>query len=150
MNLLRSEKIYSSFFGHYNLASVEFEPSGIAAPECIFVRSGMEDMLHDRRSPRHSFLRNSFHRLPFTPMHMQSSHLEQFYDLYASISKYYFLRKAHSTEQTLFTRMFPSGTHFLAESTETMRTKCLDIGNIPRTLIMTYTTIIIDIEYVSI
>ena len=33
-------------------------------------------------------------------------------------SKCYFLRRAHSTEQTSFMRAFPSGTHFTAESTE--------------------------------
>ena len=31
----------------------------------------------------------------------------------------------HSTEQTPFTRVFQSGTHFTAESTEAMRVKCL-------------------------
>ena len=34
-----------------------------------------------------------------------------------------FLRKAHSTEQTPFIMMFPSGTHFSIESTEAMRIK---------------------------
>ena len=36
----------------------------------------------------------------------------------------YFLRKAHSTEQTPFTRMSPSGSHWSDELTEAMRIKC--------------------------
>ena len=43
----------------------------------------------------------------------------------ALIFKYYFLRKAHSNEQTPFTAVFPSATHFSAESTEAMWIKCL-------------------------
>ena len=46
----------------------------------------------------------------------------------ALIFKYYFLRRAHSSEQILFTRVFPSVTHFLDESTEAMRFKCLAQG----------------------
>ena len=36
------------------------------------------------------------------------------------ISLRYFIRRAHSTEQTLFTMAFPSGIQFTAESTEAM------------------------------
>ena len=39
--------------------------------------------------------------------------------------KCYFLRKAHSTEQTPFNRVFKFGAHFTAESTEAMQSKCL-------------------------
>ena len=39
----------------------------------------------------------------------------------ALIFKCYFLRSAHCTEQTPFTKLFPSGTHFTDESTEAMR-----------------------------
>ena len=38
--------------------------------------------------------------------------------------KCYFLRRAHSTEQTPATMVFPSGAHFSAESTEAIRIKC--------------------------
>ena len=41
------------------------------------------------------------------------------------ISKRYFLRKAHSTEQTPFTWVFQSGTHLSAKSTEAMQIKCM-------------------------
>ena len=40
----------------------------------------------------------------------------------------YFLLKAHSTEKTPVTRVFPTGTHFTAESTEAMLIKCLGQG----------------------
>ena len=43
--------------------------------------------------------------------------------------KFYFLRKALSTEQIPFTKMFPSGAHFTAESTEAMRIKFLAQGH---------------------
>ena len=36
-----------------------------------------------------------------------------------------FPTKAHSTEQTPFTKVFPSGTHLTPESTEAMQIKCL-------------------------
>ena len=39
------------------------------------------------------------------------------------MSKRSFLRNAHNTEQTPFTRVHPSGTHFTAESTEAMHIK---------------------------
>ena len=45
------------------------------------------------------------------------------------IFKCYFLRRSHSTEQTPFTRVIPSGYHFTAESTEAMRNKCLAQGH---------------------
>ena len=65
------------------------------------------------------------------------------------IFKCYFLRRAHSTEQAPFTRVFPPGTHLkiifnnliiiinnliiiliiIAELTEAMRIKCLAHGN---------------------
>ena len=38
-------------------------------------------------------------------------------------------RKAHSSEKTHFTTVFPSCTYFAAELTETMRIKCLDHGH---------------------
>ena len=41
------------------------------------------------------------------------------------ITKCYFLRKTHSTEQTQFTRVFPSVTHFTVELTEAMQIKCI-------------------------
>ena len=41
------------------------------------------------------------------------------------IYKCFLLRKAHSTEQTPFTKVFPSSTHFTAEATEAVRIKCL-------------------------
>ena len=34
---------------------------------------------------------------------------------------YYFIQKAHSTEQTHFIRVFSSGTHFTTESIEAMK-----------------------------
>ena len=40
-----------------------------------------------------------------------------------------FLPKAHSTEQTPFTRALPSSTQLTAESTEAMRIKCLAQGH---------------------
>ena len=40
----------------------------------------------------------------------------------------FFLRRAHSTEQTPFTRVYPPGTHFTVESTDAMRIKCLPQG----------------------
>ena len=43
--------------------------------------------------------------------------------------KCYFLRIAHSIEQTPFMRVFPPGTHLSAESTEAMRIKCLAQGH---------------------
>ena len=42
---------------------------------------------------------------------------------------WYFLRKAHSTEQTPFTRVSPYGTRLTAESIEAMRLKCLAQGH---------------------
>ena len=47
---------------------------------------------------------------------------------FASIFKCYFLRKAHSSEETTFTRVTLSGTHFSADSTEAIRIKCLAQG----------------------
>ena len=47
----------------------------------------------------------------------------------ALTSKCYFLRNTHRTEQTSFTRVFPSGIHFTAESTEAMQIKRLAQGN---------------------
>ena len=41
----------------------------------------------------------------------------------------YFLRRAHSTEQTPFTRVFPSGTHYSVETTKTTQIKCLPQGH---------------------
>ena len=46
------------------------------------------------------------------------------------IFRCYFPRKAHSTEQIPFMRVFPSGTHHTAETTEAMRIKCLAQGHI--------------------
>ena len=40
-----------------------------------------------------------------------------------------FPRRAHSTEQTPFTKMSPPGTHFSADSIEAMRNKCLAQGH---------------------
>ena len=37
--------------------------------------------------------------------------------------------KAHSTDQTPFTRVFQSGTHFSSELTEAMQIKCLAQGH---------------------
>ena len=48
----------------------------------------------------------------------------------ALIFKCYFLRTAHSIEKSPFMMVFPSGTHFLAESTEAMRIGCLAQGYI--------------------
>ena len=41
------------------------------------------------------------------------------------ILKCYFFLRVHCTEQTPFMRVFPSGTHSIAEFTETMWTKYL-------------------------
>ena len=41
----------------------------------------------------------------------------------------YFLQKAHSTEQSPIMVMCQPGTHFTAESTDAMRTKCLVHGH---------------------
>ena len=46
-----------------------------------------------------------------------------------SIYKRYFHQRAHSTEQSHFTTVFSSGTHFTDESTETMQIKCLAYGH---------------------
>ena len=45
------------------------------------------------------------------------------------ILKYHFLQRAHSTEQAPLTRVFPSGTHLSAESTEAMWIECLAQGH---------------------
>ena len=47
----------------------------------------------------------------------------------ALIAKCYLILKVHSTEQTAFWKVFPSGTHFTAESTEVIRIKCLAQGH---------------------
>ena len=43
----------------------------------------------------------------------------------AMMLKCYLFRKAHSSEQTFFARVFLSGTPFTAELTEAMQIKCL-------------------------
>ena len=48
----------------------------------------------------------------------------------AWISKCYFLRRAHSTEKTSFTKVFQPGPHLTAESTEAIQMKCLAQGHI--------------------
>ena len=40
----------------------------------------------------------------------------------------YFLLKPHSDKQTLITRVFPSGTHFIAVSTDALRIKYIAQG----------------------
>ena len=57
-------------------------------------------------------------------MRIKCRSLYQDTDYLALIVKCYFLRRAHSTEQTPATMVLPSGTHFSAESTEAMRIKC--------------------------
>ena len=40
------------------------------------------------------------------------------------IFKCYFLRKSHNTEQAVSMMLFPSGSHFTANSTEAMQIEC--------------------------
>ena len=47
----------------------------------------------------------------------------------ALIFKCYFLRRAHSTEQTPLMMVFTSFAHFTTESTEAMQIKCLAQGH---------------------
>ena len=47
----------------------------------------------------------------------------------ALICQCYLLGKAHSKEQTPLTRVFASGTHITAKSTEATRIKCLTQGH---------------------
>ena len=48
---------------------------------------------------------------------------------HALTSKCNFVQMAHCHEQTLFTRVFPPGTHLSPESTEAMQIKCLAQGH---------------------